>query len=1311
MLQRPIYAFDAVSRLFAMAVGAQKVRLWKMADVGAVEAPKEGVKPTAELELSRSALVGMAICVEGVLVTTHETGMVLGWDLQSIFDGDAKAVWELEAGIAVCAVASHRETRSGRHVVALGGTMGQIVMLELAGANSPQLARAKDAHGDKIEVLAFSDDDERLASSARDRAICIWSTEIDGAGEQEATLRQLRRLTGSDGWPLALAFSHDHRRLVSGAMDNGVYLWELDADDALKSVRFDHHGWVQDVTWTSDDKEIITASWDNSLAVYGAHPLQPRLQFSYHKDYVVRVLAIPDSSLVFAASYDGDVTVWDRQTGGIKAVLKGHGDWVSELVWLGEGQVASLSSDRTARVWSVDDLTLSALLGERLLESFELKGGFDLQSFGISSDDKKGAEEEAGPDLEALQHQVVRRFGSDDPFATAGSHKTAMSMLEEAVEQADAVDATVVTAEDMEIDADADAFLGDELSDMVLSAISDVEEPDELGADETGPMAADLPSQDVSSQDVGAEVDSVGDDALSMLDVPEIETASPADLDVESPEEDEATADAWSQSEAVDIMDSAFDPVPDVEGGEAGESADAESPEPDEGRQEVLPTSGPLYDPKPLGPEDDLDEILPGSGEIDLAFSSSASEVSDVSDDGAEDEEKVEEEAAAEEKERDVDREPDGDPGEEQNPPGKAEPSSAMGAPVEADGGDSNQWKRSGARGTLTNAKPLPGLADEESEPSPANPAPAKPAAANPLKKMKLNRAALKRMARKLDESLPAEEKPVVEKPVVEKTVVEEPVVEEPVDDYDAAAPTQLVSALGPADQQAPTQKIEKPKKKSEPKRTVPGGPGLGMRGESSEVDEAWGNSTQMWGSGAQSEPEQEEEESELAGRMSQSRQVNDFKRREKTLGGGRKNISLSDRLKLKKKELRARFAESNDDDADELPTPEQQPAEKLEQEKLVQETEAAADDAGPSSIRLKPGRPLAEEDLQVPEPEVSDAEVREGDPTSAALVKVSLDELWTLAAEAAPAMGVLKRSVDPGAEYEPVIQIKTEHQGPLRLALASNDRRLVSAGSKGSVEVWQVKGTRHVRFVVADGNLVEVGFLSGQNCLWALDRSAKIHLWALPRAALGQVSKVSHAVIDGGDSPFRCGSLVEKKRLLFTGSDDGKARLWSLEKGHCIGRLVGHTAPVSAVAVGQKGPITASVDGEIRFWDRKGLQVDQLETSGEVTDLRAFNGMVVWTEASGALNMIREGDSKPTRLKGHHGQGRSLEFRDNTHFVSGGEDGRILLYQVGDDSPAQEIQTPAPIHRLAISDKVLASASEGGTIFVFRRSSKKKKK
>ena len=382
MLKRTPFDFDPSSRWTALATGPETVALWR----GLTE---ESLRPpTLTVETQRSRIVGLALIDAARMITVHDLGEIVGWSLpqKESEDAEPSVSWACDTSLQPCAVAAHRQ---GRSRVAIGGRRGRILVLSpTRGLGDPPLARLNRAHRTDVISFAFSDDGTTLASSGRDRRIGLW--DIEPTGDDLLTDIPFDRATGgltaktvwlgSAGWPLSMVFEPGGDRLVSGAMDNGVYLWDDTGESPLAAVRHQHSNWVAAVDWSDDGQTVASAGWDASVVLYDAGDLQPRSLLSAHSDIVTTVQFQPDSSRLITAGYDGNVGFWDWQDGTLEHWINAHSTWVEHVILDGRGGLLTVASDGAIGRWSLDDAAPLGSMGDES-ERFELGRGVDFSEY------------------------------------------------------------------------------------------------------------------------------------------------------------------------------------------------------------------------------------------------------------------------------------------------------------------------------------------------------------------------------------------------------------------------------------------------------------------------------------------------------------------------------------------------------------------------------------------------------------------------------------------------------------------------------------------------------------------------------------------------------------------------------------------------------------------------------------------------------------------------------------------------------------------------------------------------------------------
>ena len=392
MLQRLHLAHSPARHLFAFLIGSHAVRLWRLPSTRLYHTgePATDLPYCLELSTGHAGLMGVTFIDEDLLLCAHTSGALQAWRIRdgSAGRGEPRApstklgsgvVWsqpeqsapiehhgagltaQLEWEIQLPAQPHCWDCRArpGKMQAVIGCSGGEVFWVEYQRGKitARQLGMARSG----VVLARLSRDGESAATASRGRQIAIWRPRHT----QQDRHRPWRAFDESRSEVWAMAFSSSGRHLVSGGIDNGVYLWDLRAERALRTMRFDHDGWISDLDWSSDDRLIACASWDNTIGLFGAAELTPIVRFEMHEDYASQCLFLPGTPYLVSASYDRRIGVWDVREARLVRELRAHDDWVQSLQWLGEDLFASASSDRQIRIWSARTFEAEIMLGDR----------------------------------------------------------------------------------------------------------------------------------------------------------------------------------------------------------------------------------------------------------------------------------------------------------------------------------------------------------------------------------------------------------------------------------------------------------------------------------------------------------------------------------------------------------------------------------------------------------------------------------------------------------------------------------------------------------------------------------------------------------------------------------------------------------------------------------------------------------------------------------------------------------------------------------------------------------------------------------
>jgi WD40 repeat protein len=181
---------------------------------------------------------------------------------------------------------------------------------------------------------------------------------LDGwAGERRGwEWYYLRGLSRKDGQVLqhparvlAVAFSPDGRRLVSGCQDGTVWFWDAATGKGF-TPREKHAGGVRAVAISPDGSLTASAGDDGRVRLW-EHDAGVRT-LPGHGAAIHCLAFSPDGKTLAAAGKDKAIQLWDTDAGRVFRTLPGHDRGVLCLAFSPDGrQLASGGADRMLRIW------------------------------------------------------------------------------------------------------------------------------------------------------------------------------------------------------------------------------------------------------------------------------------------------------------------------------------------------------------------------------------------------------------------------------------------------------------------------------------------------------------------------------------------------------------------------------------------------------------------------------------------------------------------------------------------------------------------------------------------------------------------------------------------------------------------------------------------------------------------------------------------------------------------------------------------------------------------------------------------------
>ncbi|TWT92648.1 WD domain, G-beta repeat [Neorhodopirellula pilleata] len=208
------------------------------------------------------------------------------------------------------------------------------------------------------------------AASSVDAALTTLVPCPDGAiilaGSQAGvTIHDANSLEMLDRWKPAmdnvhdLCFHPDKKSLaVAGGNPGQSGIVELvDWPTRELKRRFEGHDDIVDsVDFSSDGKQLVTASADEVCNVFATSQTKPLIRYTKHSKGVRSVRFLPDDRTIVSASRDETLRVWESTSGNTLRTLHNHSAEVNALALRPGTQdslpmIASAAADQTVRFW------------------------------------------------------------------------------------------------------------------------------------------------------------------------------------------------------------------------------------------------------------------------------------------------------------------------------------------------------------------------------------------------------------------------------------------------------------------------------------------------------------------------------------------------------------------------------------------------------------------------------------------------------------------------------------------------------------------------------------------------------------------------------------------------------------------------------------------------------------------------------------------------------------------------------------------------------------------------------------------------
>ncbi len=183
-----------------------------------------------------------------------------------------------------------------------------------------------------------------------------------------------------------------------------------------------HRGNINALVWNIGGTRLFVASGENSvegeITVWDIESGQMVRRWSGHRDTIYALALSPDGQTLASGSYDQKIKLWDVADGKERKTLSGHNGAVFGLAFRPDGKLlASASADRTVKLWDVATGERRDTLSQPLKEQVAVAWSEDGRRLAAAGADNRIRVWQVSPEArETTNPLIVARFAHEQPI-------------------------------------------------------------------------------------------------------------------------------------------------------------------------------------------------------------------------------------------------------------------------------------------------------------------------------------------------------------------------------------------------------------------------------------------------------------------------------------------------------------------------------------------------------------------------------------------------------------------------------------------------------------------------------------------------------------------------------------------------------------------------------------------------------------------------------------------------------------------------------------------------------------------------------
>jgi len=159
-----------------------------------------------------------------------------------------------------------------------------------------------------------------------------------------------------------MAIAHEKRHIAIGLSDHTIKVLDLANDYQPVASLTGHTNSIFGLAYSPDEQTLVSGSRDAQLKFWNSD------DYFLNENIVAHLYAInylyfkKDGKYLVSCSMDKSIKVWDAVDKKLLKVIDkarnaGHGTSINKVIWSSyQGQVISISDDRTISIWQIEEI-------------------------------------------------------------------------------------------------------------------------------------------------------------------------------------------------------------------------------------------------------------------------------------------------------------------------------------------------------------------------------------------------------------------------------------------------------------------------------------------------------------------------------------------------------------------------------------------------------------------------------------------------------------------------------------------------------------------------------------------------------------------------------------------------------------------------------------------------------------------------------------------------------------------------------------------------------------------------------------------